>query len=153
VYALTDDNGLAAVELTLGTVAPAETIGAGPNIPGRIVLGPYVIRPPAGALWIITVPPGPTATMTVVAGDAQSGPVNATLPVDLHVQTMDQYGNAAEDSVSWTVTSGGGLVTAARTAPAFGHTFNRWTLGPAVGTQTVSAAVGTVHVTFSANGE
>jgi hypothetical protein len=87
-----------------------------------------------------------------VSGDAQSGTVGANVSAPLVVTVKDTKGVAISGaSVSWTVASGGGSVSAASTpSGADGSASVTWMLGGTVGQQSVTAGVGTFTVTFTA---
>ena len=89
VYAFTDDMGLAAVEPTLGTVAPEQTVYATVEIPKQRHPDFPTVTWAGRAGWTITVPPGPTTAITATSGDVGIGPAGATLPDGLVVQTLD----------------------------------------------------------------
>jgi Bacterial Ig-like domain (group 1) len=88
----------------------------------------------------------------ITGGNGQAGTIGNTLGVPLGVRVTDQYGNPiAGATVTWTVTAGGGSLSALTTvSDAFGKTSNVWTLGSLVGTQTATASIGGVIATFTA---
>lgn len=73
----------------------------------------------------------PTATLTLVSGSAQSGPVGSPLADSLVVEARDRFGNrVAGATVSWTVTAGGGtLALSTTTTDASGRSAAHWILG------------------------
>lgn len=89
----------------------------------------------------IWTPPCSTV-FTIVAGNHQTGVVNATLAESLRVrpdvraETMFCFVYQAQ--VTWSVELGGGTIVAASNPDVAGHTAV-WTLGPTVGRQTVRA--------------
>jgi plastocyanin len=97
---------------------------------------------------------GPTPnTIAVNAGNNQVGTAGTALPDSLAVIVRDQAGGAIGGVlVTFTVTAGGGsLSPASSLTDASGIAKTRLTLGPAAGTQTISASAGTlVPVHFSA---
>ena len=108
---------------------------------------------PGNAQWTLNVTPGPGANITQSSGDNQAGHVGATLPQPLVVWVSDAFGNPVSGvNVTWGVSSGGGSVNpSVSTADAGGLAATTWTLGPAVGTQTVMAALpNATSVTFTA---
>jgi hypothetical protein len=89
----------------------------------------------------------PTA-LAVSAGSAQTGFVTAPLDKDLQVTLTDANGLAVVGSpVVWTITSGGGTLSADSvatdtvTTDSFGQSNVEWTLGNTPGAQSVTAAV------------
>src|SRR5574341_1068797 len=94
-----------------------------------------------------------TATQTVkVSGDSQVGIVGSTLAQPLVVEVRDALSNpVAGVTVSFTVTSGGGALSAgAAVSDGSGQAQITWTLGGTAGTQTVQASAAGTPVTFSA---
>lgn len=88
-----------------------------------------------------------------VSGGGQTGAVSAPLPNPLKVRLVDGYGNAiAGQTVAWSIVSGGGSVTPiSGTTDASGIASAEWTLGPTLGSQSVTAKAGTLpKVTFQA---
>jgi len=85
--------------------------------------------------------PGPTATLDVVSGNTQTGPINTELPQPLVVRVTDASGHPVQGQiVNFRVTSGGGSMFAgAGSTNAQGIVQDRWTLGPDVGQQTAEA--------------
>lgn len=92
--------------------------------------------------------------MTLVAGDGQTGALGATLPVAPTVELVATHPPGAGDppvpnvEVTFTVTSGGGTLSAVEddgsssltvTTDNAGQAGVLWTLGPEVGTQTLEA--------------
>ncbi len=100
----------------------------------------------------LTVAAG-AAGLFPVSGGGQTGPVGAPLPNPLRVRALDAYGNPiAGQAVTWSIASGDGSVTpTSGTTDASGNASADWTLGPAVGAQSLSARAGTLPtVTFQA---
>jgi adhesin/invasin len=101
----------------------------------------------------------PTA-LAVTAGSAQTGFVTGPLADNLQVTLTDANGLAVVGSpVVWTVTSGGGTLSADSvttdtvTTDAFGESNVSWTLGNTAGAQTVTAAAAgspTLSASFTA---
>lgn len=85
--------------------------------------------------------------LAAAAGDGQTSPAGAQVPVKPSVRVVDAGGNpVAGVRVSFTVTAGGGSVSGAtRTTGADGRaTVGGWTLGPSTGTNVLEAvATGT----------
>jgi len=127
-----DSLGLAAVGgWTLGSLAGADTLTA--TAPG---LSPVRFQ-------VIGVA-GPPATIAKAAGDNQTANVRSPVDTTPAVVVRDAYGNPAVGvTVTFSVASGSGVVTGA--APVTDTTgtarVERWTLGPASGTNTLDAAV------------
>ncbi|MEQ8329359.1 MAG: Ig-like domain-containing protein [Longimicrobiales bacterium] len=98
--------------------------------------------------------PVPSA-MTAVSGDAQTGTVGAALTQSLTVEVRDDAGQpVAGFTVSWSVASGGGSVSAASAQTGTnGQATTTWTLGGSAGAQTVTAAGSGLSVTFTATAE
>jgi hypothetical protein len=93
------------------------------------------------------------AAATATGGTGQSGAAGETLSQPLQLQVLDaQDQPIAGASVSWAVTVGGGTLSATTTATnASGVAEVTWTLGGAVGQQTVSATVASLSpVNFQA---
>jgi uncharacterized protein YjdB len=103
----------------------------------------------------VTVIPGAPASISIVAGDGQTGPPGSQLVTPLCTSVLDAAGNLIIGvTVSYTVMTGGGQL-ADPTAPTTGADgiaiSGLWTLGPAAGTQTVVASsAGAGSVTFTA---
>jgi uncharacterized protein YjdB len=100
--------------------------------------------------------PGVPATISIVAGDGQTGTVGAALPVRPSVRVLDADDTPlAGVSVTFAVTVGGGLVTpeAPVVTDANGvATLTSWNLGIRPGTNRLSASVGDVGAEFTATG-
>jgi alpha-tubulin suppressor-like RCC1 family protein len=98
--------------------------------------------------------PTQTASALIrVSGNGQSGTVGEVLPNALVVKVVDAAGAGVPDvAVEWLVSSGAGGVNANRTTTdQSGQTLVTLTLGPAPGTNTVSASVAQLApVTFTA---
>ena len=104
----------------------------------------------------VTVQPLPAA-LHIVSGNAQTGLVGGALaqPLVVKVEAADSLGVAGV-AVSFAVAGGGGSVSrAVDTTDATGSASTVWTLGGALGAQTVTAALAAspgVSATFSATG-
>lgn len=134
--------GLAApVSWVLGTVAGTQQLTAA-------VVGLTSVT------FTATATPGVAAAIVKVQGDGQSGPVGAPLGVGPIVQVNDANGNGVPGVVvAWTITAGGGsIANATSTTNASGQAFGgTWTLGGAVGAQTLQASAGALPpATFTA---
>ncbi|MGH7614439.1 MAG: Ig-like domain-containing protein [Gemmatimonadales bacterium] len=89
--------------------------------------------------------------LTVSAGDAQTDTVGKTLPAVYVVLVADSAGTpAAGVVVAWSVTGGGGTITATSTSDGAGIARAIRTLGTVAGPQTAQAVVGGVSVIFTA---
>ncbi len=84
------------------------------------------------------------ATISITAGNGQSAVAGTELPVALAVLVADGSSRPMSGvTVRWAVTSGGGTVApASSTTDAAGHATTGWTLGTALGTQSVTATAG-----------
>lgn len=91
----------------------------------------------------ITVNPGPAAVLLSYSGSGQAAAVSTTLRDSLVVQVVDIGGNPKSGvSVSWVVTSGGGSPgPASSVSGADGLARTSWTLGAALGPQSLEARV------------
>jgi hypothetical protein len=141
---VTDNDGIASVEWTLGS-----TLGATHEV--------AVSTPGAqpAATFTATATAGAPAVITVLAGNNQGAPAGAAVPVAPSVQVGDAYGNPVPGAtVTFAVTAGGGTVTGAtQLTNAQGiATVGGWTLGTSAITNTLRATAGTVGVTFTATG-
>lgn len=85
-----------------------------------------------------------------VSGDDQTGGAGATLPQDLVVRVLDQFGDPVENAtVAWSIESGGGeLSDASNTTDEDGAASVEWTLGSGTGAQEASATIGGSAGTF-----
>ena len=139
---LTDANGQASVIRILGGTAGVQTTVADA---GNLVGSPVT--------FTSTAMPGNAAGITKVQGDNQSGSPGTTLALPLIVEVRDELGNPIADRpVTWVLGTGGGSVSAENTPTnAEGRATTVWTLGPAIGANTVNAVVsGVGTVTFNA---
>ena len=142
--ATTDANGQAATRLTLGSEPGTNTVAA--TVEG---LEPVTFTATAAEQAM-------PHRLTKVCGDSQEGTANILLAEPLVVSVSDEDGAAmAGVVVSFTVTAGGGTLSAATaTTDANGRAATRLTLGSDAGTNTVSATVeGLESVTFTATGQ
>ena len=97
--------------------------------------------------------PSPPASVTIVAGNGQTGEVGTLLPVALTVRVTDSAGRPhASVAVGWAVTAGSGAVNPpSGVTDSAGNAITRWTLGTTAGSQQVTATVaGLAPVAFSA---
>jgi len=135
---ITDAGGRASTALTLGTVAGLQVFFASIGELGAAV--------PETA-----VPAGPAA-IGIVSGNGQSDTVRKTL-APLVVRVTDQFGNPLSGvSVGWARASGGGTLAGSGSATnSDGRATMTYTLGSAVGSESVTASVSGVasHATFT----
>lgn len=86
-------------------------------------------------------PPSTTA-IARTSGDGQAGRVGQTLANPLEVTVTDGGAPAAGETVTWSVTAGGGVLDLTSVATdADGHATASWTLGPVAGPQTAQATL------------
>lgn len=140
----TDGAGVATAVRTLGTSAGTQTATASV---GGLSGSPVVFTATAQA--------GAAARLVKTSLDPQSGTVGQLVSSPPTIRAEDQYGNRVSGViVTFTVTSGGGGVTAtADTGDAQGVTSVGWSLGTVAGTNALRAsATGVPAVTFSASG-
>lgn len=84
----------------------------------------------------------PTNGISVVTGNNQTDEPGGTLPVSPTVQVVEDGQPVQGQTVSWSVTSGGGSISAtASTTDSNGRTSVSWTLGPNEGANTIEASV------------
>ena len=85
---------------------------------------------------------GPASALVLVSGGAQTGPASAALPLPIVIAVTDASGNPiAGRAVTLAVGVGGGSVTpTSGTSDASGQFSAVWTLGTAVGAQTLNAS-------------
>ncbi|MEW5853610.1 MAG: Ig-like domain-containing protein [Myxococcota bacterium] len=140
---VTDANGLASTDLTVGTVA-----GVGNNTVQALVTGLTPVTFSASATA------GNADHIEIANGDAQTGTVGAALPQALQVRVEDVNGNPVQGvQVDFAVTAGGGSLSVAfDVSDASGIAETVWTLGTVAGaTNTVQATSGAFPaLTFSA---
>ncbi len=97
--------------------------------------------------------PGPPGKVTVELGDAQIGTVGAALPTQLVAKVTDIRNVPVSGvSITWTILTGAGtLASATSISNDSGLAKITWTLGTAVGAQSLRAGVGTaLPATFTA---
>jgi hypothetical protein len=90
-----------------------------------------------------TIVSAPEASMTILAGDAQSATVGRPLPEPLTIAVTTSDGAGVPDlSVTWAVMTGGGSLSESSVRTnAEGQASVTWTLGAVAGTQSVAASV------------
>lgn len=141
-----DDEGRA---VTGKTVAWSSTDAARVQVSGSgvvtaLALGTATVRATVDGRVgeaTITVGVGPATTLTKVTADGQATAGGQRI---LQARVTDAGGSpVAGHAVTWAVASGGGTLSATTAATdAQGVAQVTWTLGPMVGTQTVTAAAG-----------
>ena len=95
---------------------------------------------------------GPPAALRVVTGDGQSGMAGDRLPLEPVVRVEDANGNpVAGAQVTFAALAGGSVELGASVSDDLGRAAaGGWTLGPATGTQTLTAAAGPATTTLLA---
>ncbi len=129
---VTGDDGLTSVTRTLGgTAGQPHTLASVEGLAGSPVT------------FVHTATAGSASGVTIVSGNGQSGPVSTELPVALGVQVRDAGSNPVPNvAVAWVIGTGGGSVTpTTSTTDANGVATAAWTMGPAPGTNTLTAVV------------
>jgi hypothetical protein len=124
-------------------------------------VGTATISATSGSLTgqvVVTVVPGAPASITIYAGDGQSGSRGSQLNDPLCTNVLDAAGNWIIGAVvSYVVATGGGVLASPTTpeTDASGIAISGlWTLGPAPGPQTVTASSpGAGSVTFTATAQ
>jgi hypothetical protein len=142
---ITDASGVAVARWTLGTGAGTQEASAAAG-----ELAPVAFTAAAS--------PDAAAAAAPVGGNGQSGEVAGALPDSLVVRVADRYGNPVPNvAVAWSVSAGGGTLAPGGTATNdSGLVKARWTLGPAIGAQSVearAAGVTDAHAQFRATAE
>jgi hypothetical protein len=139
LVSVTDANGQATAQWTLGTAPGAQSASA--SVAGA-----------GTATFAATAVAGPAAALVKVSGDGQSAPAGTTLPAQLVAKVVDAYGNPVPGApLAWAVTAGGGSVTpTSGTTGAAGTGSTAWTLGPAAGAQAVRVTSGALAADFTA---
>lgn len=92
---------------------------------------------------VVDLYPPVAANITIASGNNQSAQIGTDLPAPLEVSVTTADGTGVAGlTVYWTVTAGGGTISAANSiTDAMGHTSVGWTLGNTAGTQSVAAIV------------
>jgi protocatechuate 3,4-dioxygenase beta subunit len=142
---VTDQQGLAQVNVTVGTTAGANLYSiaaSSQDIRGRPLVGSPV-------LFTASATPGAPAQLAKISGDGQSAPVNTALEQPLKVRVTDQYGNGVSGvNVLFQVLSGAGSIEGVRqkTVPVNSQGYAQvvLTLGSVAGTDNVVQASVTI---------
>ena len=143
VTSQTDGAGHATTTRTLGNTAGTQTTTATATIGGN----------PTSVTFTITATTGGASQMSLNGGDNQTATVATTLPTPLSVRVADVGNNPVSGvTVTWTVISGGGSVTATSITNASGIASASWTLGTGAEVQTVRATAVGSPVNFIATG-
>jgi hypothetical protein len=105
-----------------------------------------------------TTPPPPAEQVRIISGNSQVGLAGTALPVPLLVQVLSADGSTpvVGRNVTWTVQSGGGTLAEVRSqTDGAGAASARWTLGAAVGAQTIRVTVQglAAPITFTATAQ
>ena len=140
--AVSDATGHAQTTMTLGTALGAATFSA--SATGL-----------TGVSAVEAGTPGAAANVVKLSGDVQSAVVGTAVANPLVAKVTDSFGNAvAGATVTWTVTAGGGTVSAgSNTTAADGSASVNLTLGTAAGANTVKASItGGANAVFTATG-
>ena len=135
---VTDAAGQGRIGWTFGNAPGAQEVGARfPGLASVTFLGHANVGAPSG--------------LAIVGGNGQTGVVGSTLPQALVVRLTDAFGNPIGNStVNFTIASGGGSVTPSASTDANGEARATWSLGGVVGSQSVTASVGSASVGFVA---
>jgi hypothetical protein len=90
------------------------------------------------------------AVVQIIQGDAQTVATNTMLPIDLGVVVVTQLGEpVADETVQWSVVSGGGTVTPLTSQTnEHGVATTSYTAGATAGDVKVTAQTGGLRVTF-----
>jgi hypothetical protein len=111
---------------------------------------PLVIAFVALAGCTLGTDPSRPSTMAIVTGDAQTVAVNTALPDSLSVVVVGAfYEPIGNETVSWTVVSGGGSLSLATSqTDANGVAWTRYTSGAAAGAVKIQAKVSALPPVF-----
>ncbi|MBW7932864.1 MAG: hypothetical protein H3C62_04475 [Gemmatimonadaceae bacterium] len=102
---------------------------------------------------VFVVSPGPASRLFVVSGSGQTADVYTALAKPIAIGLMDRFGNrtfTAGLTVTFSASDGGSASPSSKNTDAAGEASVSWTLGSAVGTQTLTAShtsLGSVSVT------
>jgi alpha-tubulin suppressor-like RCC1 family protein len=134
----TDENGRAQTTWTLGAAVGSQTVTARSG----------TLTP---AVFSMNAKGGAAATITKIAGDAQSALVNLAVGNQLKVRVLDAFGNPVKDaSVVWTPSGDGIAAATTATTDVDGYATATWQLGSEPGAQTVRVAVNGKQTIFNA---
>ncbi len=141
----TDADGLAATQWSLGMQTGEQLVDV--SVPDA--------SPPLAVRFTAIASAGAARGLIIVSGNGQSAPAGSTLPAPVVVRLLDGSGNPiAGGAVAWVIGQGGGRMDpVSGTTTADGTTSAAWTLGPALGANTLNAVVsGVGTVEFAATG-
>ncbi len=87
-------------------------------------------------------PPAEAAVLAMTGGNSQSAPAGQALANPIVVRATDDNGDPVADvTVAWSAAAGGSVSASSVTTDDDGRASVTWTLGPAAGSQTATAAV------------
>jgi len=142
--ASSDAGGIVRERWTLGT-------GAGPQRVEVRAIDSQGTAVTYAAFDAIAVP-GPAVAVTIVAGHGQTAAQLQPLPLPVKAAISDRYGNAVVGTLVSFDAGAGTASPALVLSDALGEASTQWTLGPALGTQTLIASVAGGHaVAFGAD--
>ena len=152
VLDVTGSDGVASAQLRLGTgTGPYQVTATWPGLETGGISGLVQVID-----FDATAGPAPAATLTITAGNNQKAAANTLLPIALSVRVADAFNNPIPGvAVTFVIGSGGGQLSVAEAvSSATGIASSSWTLGPAVGAQSVTAFIpGVPPVTFTATAQ
>ena len=108
----------------------------------------YTLVASSGALTTATtntfnITNAAASTLSIAAGQGQTGNTSTALATPLGVTIVDAFGNAVSGvTVNWATPSGGSFAPASSVTNAAGVATSVWTLGPVGGAQTATATSG-----------
>lgn len=141
---LTDNQGRAEADWTLGTITGPQTLSA--SIPGQ---APLVVS--------TTATPDTSRRLAVSAGNNQAAATGTLLPLQIQVQVTDRFGNAVAGepiTFSDSVTAGDVVTSAAPVSDATGFASATWRLSERVGVHNVRVRiVGNQFARFTATAQ
>lgn len=142
--AASDADGCARERWTLGTQAGVQKI----EVRAVDSTGAAVVYATFEAIAVA----GAAQSVSIASGDSQSAQQLQPVPLPVKVVVKDAYGNPTPGiSVAFAANNGGSALPESAVTDASGEAAATWTLGQAVGTQTLSAlVVGLPPVSFSA---
>ena len=141
--ATTSAEGYAKVRLTLGSRPGDVTVKASAEGAEQVTFTAHAVA-------------GPASRLAVHAGDDQTAPAGAPVPVPPAVRVTDALGNPVEGvPVQFTVAAGGASVSGGNAVSDSNGVaaVGRWTLGAAGTNRLTASAAGVGSVTFSARAE
>jgi len=144
--ATSDASGYVRERWTLGTVAGPQKV----EVRAVDSNGAAVVF----ATFNATAVAGAPQSVTIISGNGQNGQLGQALVIPLKVKVADSYGNPNTGvSVAFTANNGGSAAPNPVITDAAGEATTTWTLGQALGSQTLSAIVtGITPVIFTAQG-